>query len=145
MTAYSQGEFTPTNTSKYIGKFPIQYRSSWELSLMRVLDNHPNVTQWASESISIPYEHPLTGKWTFYIPDFLVVFVDKAGKKRAEVIEVKPAKEAMVERAKSKKDKLVLAVNQAKWKAAIEWCHKNGMTFKVLTEEQLFANPKNKK
>lgn len=145
MTQYSQGEFTPTNPSKYIGKYPITYRSSWELSLMRVLDNHPNVTQWASESISIPYEHPLTGKWTFYIPDFLIVFTDKTGKKRAEVVEVKPAKEAMVERAKSKKDKLVLAVNQAKWKAAIAWCHKNGLTFKVLTEEQMFHNPKNKK
>jgi hypothetical protein len=144
MTKYSQGEFTPTNAAKYIGKFPITYRSSWELSLMRVLDMHPNVTQWASESISVPYEHPLTGKWTFYIPDFLVVFTDKHGKKRAEVLEIKPAKEAMVERAKSKKDKLVLAVNQAKWKAAIAWCHKNGLTFRVLTEDQLFRKPGSK-
>lgn len=144
MTSYSQGEYTPQNPKKYIGKFPILYRSSWELSLMRVLDMHPNVTQWASESISIPYMHPLTGKWTFYIPDFLVVFVDKSGNKRAEVIEVKPAKEALAERAKSKRDKLVLAVNQAKWKAAMEWCHKNKLTFKVLTEDQLFRNGKKK-
>jgi len=145
MTKYSQGEFAPTNTQKYIGKFPITYRSSWELSMMRVLDLHPNVTQWASESISIPYQHPLTGKWTFYIPDFLIVFVDKNGNKRAEIIEIKPLKEAVVEKAKSKKDKLVLAVNQAKWAAAIAWCHKNGMTFRVMTEEQLFRQPGSKK
>lgn len=112
---------------------------------MRVLDRHPNVTQWASESISIPYENPLTGKWTFYIPDFLIVFTDKTGTKRAELVEVKPAKEAFVERAKSKRDKLVLAVNQAKWKAAVAWCHKNGITFRVLTEDQLFHNPGKKK
>lgn len=145
MTKYSQGQYTPVNTSKYIGKLPITYRSSWEISLMRVLDNHPNVTQWASESISIPYMHPLTGKWTFYIPDFLIVFVDKNGNKRAEVVEVKPAKEAYIERAKSKKDKLVLAVNQAKWAAAMAWCHKNGLTFRVLTEDEMFRKAGSKK
>lgn len=144
-TKYSQGEFAPQNTKKYIGSYPIQYRSSWELSLMRVLDHHPNVTQWASESIKIPYEHPLTGKWTFYIPDFLIVFTDKDGRKRAEIVEIKPAKEASIERAKSKKDKLVLAVNQAKWKAAIAWCHKNGLTFRVMTEDHLFRQPGSKK
>lgn len=145
MTKYSQGEYTPLNPSKYIGKMPITYRSSWELSLMRVLDHHPNVTQWASESISIPYEHPLTKAWTFYIPDFLIVYTDKTGNKKAEVVEIKPAKEAIDERAKSKKDKLVLAVNKAKWAAAIAWCHKNGLTFRVLTEEQLFRQPGKKK
>lgn len=138
MSNYSQGIFEPKNAKKYIGKLPITYRSSWELSLMRVLDHHPNVTQWASESISIPYMHPLTGKWTFYIPDFMIVFVDKHGNKRAEMIEVKPAKEAYADRAKSKKDKLTLAVNQAKWQAAMAWCHKNGLVFKVLTEDQMF-------
>jgi type III secretory pathway lipoprotein EscJ len=85
--------------------------------------------------------HPLTNKWTFYIPDFLIVFTDKHGKKRAEIVEIKPAKEAMVDRAKSKKDKLVLAVNQAKWTAAVAWCHKNGLTFRVLTELDLFKQP----
>ena len=112
---------------------------------MRVLDAHPNVTQWASESMSIPYLHPLTGKWSFYIPDLLIVFVDKDGKKRAELVEIKPAKETYLDRAKSKKDKLVHAVNQAKWVAAIAWCQKNGLTFRVLTEDQLFANGKKRK
>lgn len=144
MTKYSQGEYTPVNASKYVGKSPIVYRSSWELSTFRVLDAHPNVTQWASESISIPYMHPLTGKWTFYIPDLLVVFTDKDGKKRAELIEIKPAKEAYDDKAKSKRDKAVLAVNKAKWAAAMAWCHKNGLTFRVLTEEQLFRTGKKK-
>lgn len=145
MTAYANGEFTPTNPAKYVGKLPITYRSSWEISMMRVLDLHPNVLQWASESITIPYLHPITGKWTFYIPDFLVVFVDKNGVKRAELIEIKPAKETFVDEAKSKKDKVVLAINLAKWKAAQEWCHKNGVVFKVMTEHDLFRKPGSKK
>lgn len=142
MTKYSQGEWTPTNPAKYIGKYPITYRSSWELSVFRVLDAHPNVTQWASESLSIPYQHPLTGKWHFYIPDLLLIFTDKTGQRRAELVEIKPAKEAYAERAKSKKDKATLAINQAKWAAAVTWCHKNGLTFRVLTEDQLFKNGK---
>ena len=145
MGNFSQGFYTPINPSKYIGKMPITFRSSWEHSVMRVLDAHPNVTQWASESVSIPYQHPLTGKWTFYIPDLMVVFVDKNGNKRAELIEIKPAKEAYLEKAKSKKDKLTYAVNQAKWQAAIAWCVKHGLTFKVLTEDQLFAQGNKRK
>jgi len=142
MTKYSQGEWRPTKPEKYIGKYPIVYRSSWELSVFRVLDAHPSVTQWASESISIPYKHPLTGKWHFYIPDLMIVFTDKTGQRRAELVEIKPAKETYVERAKSKKDQATLAVNQAKWASAIAWCHKNGLTFRVLTEDQLFGNKK---
>lgn len=145
MANYSNGEYTPTNTVKYIGKFPIQYRSSWELSVFRVLDAHPNVTHWASESLTIPYFNPLTGKWTFYIPDLMVVFVDKDGKKRAELIEIKPAKETYADRAKSKKDKLSQVVNQAKWTAAMAWCHKNGLVFRILTEDQLFAKGNKRK
>jgi hypothetical protein len=91
MTKYSQGEWKPNNPAKYIGKYPITYRSSWELSVFRVLDAHPSVTQWASESISIPYQHPLTGKWHFYIPDLMIVFTDKTGSRRAELVEIKPA------------------------------------------------------
>ena len=144
MANYANGVYTPINSQKYIGKALPKYRSSWELSVFRVLDAHPNVTQWASESITIPYQHPLTGKWTFYIPDLLVVFTDKNGGKRAELIEIKPAKETYDDLAKSRKDKATLVVNKAKWAAAIQWCQKQGLTFRVLTEQQLFANGRKK-
>lgn len=144
-TKYSQGIYQPVNGAKYIGKLPITFRSSWELSVMRVLDAHPNVTQWASESVSIPYMHPLTNKWTFYIPDLMIVFTDKTGNRRAELIEIKPAKEAYEDRAKSKRDKLTLAVNKAKWLAATAWCAKHGLTFRILTEDQLFAKGNKRK
>ena len=31
------------------------------------------------------------------------------------------------------------AVNQAKWKAAQEFCKDNGMQFKIVTEEELYG------
>ena len=81
MNKWASGLFKPKNTSKYIGKKTPRYRSSWEFAFMRFCDNNPSVTQWASESIQIPYRHPLTGKYTIYVPDFFIVYNDKNGKK----------------------------------------------------------------
>lgn len=144
MTKYSQGEFVPKNPNKIVGNAKIWYRSGWELAVMTFLDSHPNVIQWASESISIPYTNPLTGRRSQYIPDFLVLYQDKSGKQRAELIEVKPKKEALAEHAKSKRDKAFLIINQAKWAAAMIYCKKNGLQFRLVTEDSLFYQPKKK-
>jgi hypothetical protein len=140
MSKYSQGEFIPKNPQKLIGNARPFYRSSWELTVMNLLDNHPNVIQWASESVSIPYVNPLTGKRSMYIPDFLILYKDKTGRQRAELVEVKPNKEAIAENAKSKRDKAALMVNTAKWAAAMLWCKKNGISFRILTESDLYIS-----
>lgn len=138
---FAKGEFPIKNPAKYMGKLPAIYRSSWEMTLMRVFDDHPNILGWSSESISIPYQNPLTGRWSMYIPDFLVVFVDKDGTKRCEMIEVKPIKETpgFNEGRISTKTKLTQAINQAKWAAAMAYCHKRGWYFRVATERDMFG------
>ncbi len=134
-----QGEYTPQNPSKYGGKYPIEYRSSWEFNMMNVFDRHPDVISWASESITIPYKNPLTRQWSMYVPDFMVVFKDKSGKQRCEMLEVKPAKEHPNFRGKvSKQTKLIQAINAAKWAAAATFCAKNKIFFRVLTENDMF-------
>ena len=55
---------------------------------MKFCDEHPNVSQWASEAVKIPYRNPLTGKYTVYVPDFFIVYADKGGKQKVELIEV---------------------------------------------------------
>lgn len=137
-----KGEFTPKNPQKYKGKLPILFRSSWELTVMTKFDQHPNVLEWASESISIPYQNPLTGKFTMYVPDFLVKYVDKTGKTHVEIIEVKPIRETLKEKTKTKADKAAYVVNQVKWAAAQAWCKRNKITFRVLTEEQIYKGYK---
>jgi hypothetical protein len=139
MSKYNQGDFIPKNPNKLIGNAKPKYRSGWELAMMTFLDTHPSVIQWASESISIPYVNPLTGRRSQYIPDFLVLYKDKNGKQHAELIEVKPKKEAMLENAKSKRDKAFLIINSAKWAAAMGWCKKNGVSFRIVTEDDLFV------
>ncbi|PJB20467.1 MAG: hypothetical protein CO117_00850 [Flavobacteriaceae bacterium CG_4_9_14_3_um_filter_33_16] len=138
MSRYTSGQYEPKNPKKYIGKYPIIYRSSWELGLMQKFDIHPNITEWASESLQIPYRNPFTNKDTIYVPDFFVKYIDKTNKIHVEIIEIKPLKETLLEKAKSKKDKLSVALNTVKWQAAQAFCKKAGITFRIMTEEQLF-------
>lgn len=142
MGKFNQGVFKPANPSKYIGTHPVIYRSAWELTFMNVCDKHPNIIQWASESIEIPYQHPVTGKWHRYIPDFIVMYADRNGHKHGELIEIKPASQALAERARSKRDKEALLVNMAKWKAAEVFCKQKGLRFRVMTEHDLYTKGK---
>lgn len=143
MANYAKGKFTPKNPDKYIGKNQPRYRSSWELVFMNFCDNNKNIIKWASESIHVPYRNPLTGKQTIYVPDFFVLYEDKFGNKKAEVIEIKPKKQSLIEsKVTSAKDKAAVVLNHAKWKAANEFCKRSGLVFRVITEDQIFYNGK---
>ena len=69
MTSFAQGIYKVRNPQKYVGKGSPKYRSGWELSFFQFCDNNDAVLEWASEAISIKYQHPLTGKLTNYVPD----------------------------------------------------------------------------
>ena len=107
---------------------------------MRFCDTNDNILQWASESISIPYRHPLTGRMTNYVPDFLVTYRTKNNTMRAELVEIKPKKQSVIESKASARDRAIVAVNYAKWDSATKWCRRNGLTFRVITEDDIFRN-----
>lgn len=142
--AYS-GKFIPTNKSKYKGNYQkIEYRSSWELTMMRWCDNNPHVVRWNSEEIVIPYVSKADGgKKRRYFMDFYVKFSDG----REFIFEVKPFKETkppekpqrMTEKAKKRllHEVYTYQVNQDKWEAAIKYAKQKGWSFKVLTEHGL--------
>ena len=51
-----KGKFHPINREKYRGDVTtITYRSLWERKVMKTLDENPDVIEWASEEIVIPY------------------------------------------------------------------------------------------
>lgn len=145
MTKFAQGKFAPRNPKKYVGKGQPTYRSSWELSFMTFLDNNEHILQWASESISIPYRHPFTGKMTQYIPDFLITYRDKNNQVCAEIVEIKPKKQSVIEGRMSQQDRMIVAVNYAKWDQATKFCQRQGLKFRVITEDQLFWNGRGRK
>jgi hypothetical protein len=138
MAKWSQGIFKPKNPGKYIGTREPKYRSSWELSFFQFCDSNTHILQWASESIQIPYRNPVTGKPSIYVPDCFILYEDRRGVKHAELIEIKPMKEAVLTEKTKTRDKIVIAINTAKWQAATAWCQRSGITFRVLTERDMF-------
>jgi len=138
MPNFRQGTYTVKNAAKYVGKGTPKYRSGWELTFMMFLDSNDNVLQWASESIRIPYRNPLTGKQSIYIPDFLVTYRGRNNTTIAELIEIKPKKQSLLESKASDRDRAIVALNYAKWHQATLWCKKNGLTFRVINEDQIY-------
>ena len=140
MSKWAQGAYQILNPKKYVGSGTPRYRSGWEHSFMRFCDLNDHILQWASEALTIPYRHPLTGKSTVYVPDFLITYRTRDNTVRAELIEIKPKKQSVVESKMSSRDRAVVAVNYAKWDAATKWARRNGMTFRVINEDQMFHN-----
>ena len=143
---YSKGVYTIKNPGKYIGtKDPI-YRSGWELTFMMFCDNNPSITEWASEPVKIPYRDPLTGKHTVYVPDFLIKYLDRNQKAHVEMIEIKPAKQQILEKVgKNPYDQAQYVKNMAKWESANAWCRSRGIRFRIINETDIFHNPGKKR
>ena len=138
------GKFKPKNYKKYKGDpTKIYYRSLWERRFMVYCDNNPNIIEWGSEEIIIPYRSPVDKKVHRYFPDFIIKVKESTGQIKTYVIEVKPKRQTMEPKKKSRVTKSYIyecktyAVNQAKWKAATEFCEDRRIEFKIITEEEL--------
>ena len=145
MTRWANGFYQVLNPNKYVGNKPPHYRSGWEHSFMRFCDCNEHILQWASESIVIPYRHPLTGRMTNYVPDFLISYRTRDNRMCAEVIEIKPKKQSVIESKASARDRAVVAVNYANWDAATKWCRRQGLQFRVITEDDIFRQGGNRR
>jgi len=136
---FAKNFFKLKNPEKYVGLGTPLYRSSWEMAVMKLCDENPAIQNWASESIKIPYRDPLTGKNTVYIPDFLVVYVDRNQKHHTELWEIKPKNQAVLESVgKNPYNQAQYIKNMAKWQVARQWSKKHGIIFRVLTEDDIF-------
>lgn len=145
MANFRQGFYQVKNTQKYVGVGQPKYRSGWEMTFMMFLDSNDNVLQWASESVRIPYRNPITGKQSIYVPDFLVTYRGPNNTMKAELIEIKPKKQSLIESRMSDRDRAVVAVNYAKWHHATLWAKRNGLIFRVITEDDIFHQGRKKK
>ena len=141
---YRQGIYKLINPEKYKGNNRnVTYRSGWELKAMRFFDLNPNVLEWSSEEIIIPYQNPLTGRISRYFVDFYAKMKDKQGEFKKFLIEIKPHSQTLPPVQKNRKTKSLIyqqaeyVKNQAKWKSAFDYCAKKNMNFIILTEKHL--------
>ena len=139
-----KSKYKPSYPNKYKGDSNnIICRSSWERKFCYWCDHNENILEWGSEEFWIPYRSPVDNKVHRYFPDFIVKVKEQTGNIKTYVIEVKPKRQTLQPKPNSKITKSFLyetktyAVNQAKWRAASEWCKDRLLEFKVITEEEL--------
>lgn len=142
-----KGKYTPANPQKYRGDpTNIIYRSLWERKLMKLLDSNPNVLEWSSEEIIVPYKSPIDGRYHRYFPDFVVRQRETDGVIRTKMIEIKPLKEVMgptpINEGNKPTRKYInevakYAINSKKWEAARNYCADRKWDFVILTEKEL--------
>ena len=119
------------------------YRSLWELKFMKYCDTNINILEWGSEEMYVWYRSPVDNRAHRYFPDFYIKAKESNGKIKKYIIEVKPKRQTKPPAKPKRQTKGYLreafeyAKNQAKWKAANEWCIDRGFEFKVLTENEL--------
>lgn len=146
---YIQGYYNPVNKDKYIGLYPIIYRSSWEYKMCKILDESEHVIRWGSECLKIPYYSCLDNKQHEYFPDFYFVYDDNGVEKKI-VVEVKPKKyltppqkpQRLTEKSLEnyKKDSMTYVKNMEKARACKKYCDQNLMEYKFVTEDSKLPN-----
>ena len=134
----------PSNKKKYVGNlYNITYRSLWERKFMVYCDKNESILAWASEEIYIHYLSPIDNKIHRYFPDFFIKVRQKDKSIKNMLIEIKPKSQCLPPKIPKRKTKNYLyemktwSVNQAKWKAATEWCEDRKYEFKLITENEL--------
>jgi hypothetical protein len=139
-----KSKYKPSNPQKYKGDYNnIICRSTWERKFCRWCDLNESIISWGSEEFFIPYVSPVDNRVHRYFPDFIIKLKEQSGKVKTYVIEVKPKKQTVPPIKKSRVTKSFIhetktyAVNQAKWKAAKEWCDDRLLEFKIITEDEL--------
>lgn len=139
-----KGRFRPKQPEKYAGDpTNIVYRSLWELRLMRYFDQHPSVLMWGSEELAIPYISPADNRVHRYYPDFIVKMRERGGDVTTTLIEVKPYSQTIEPKKNPSHPRRYLnevityGINQAKWKAAKEFCSDRLWNFRVMTEREI--------
>lgn len=141
---YYQGFYKPKNIQKYVGKIDnIIYRSGLELKFFRFCDDNPNVVEWGSEEIKIPYVDSLQRKSRTYFVDAYVK-IREGDIVKKYLVEVKPWKQTQEPKAgKGKKksnllyEKIAFQNNMDKFSSAREFAKKHGMEFIIITEKEL--------
>jgi len=139
-----KSRFKPSYPQKYKGDpNNIICRSSWERRFCNWCDLNENILEWGSEEFWIPYKSPVDNRVHRYFPDFIIKVKESTGQIKTYVIEVKPKKQTIQPKEPKRKTKSWLyemktyAVNQAKWKAAKEFCDDRLIEFKIITENEL--------
>lgn len=130
---------TGVHISNKCSNGPINYRSGWELTVCKFLDDQDDVVSYSYEPFQIQYIANIrTGKKRNYTPDFFVLYLSGEQK----LVEVKRSSQ-LTNRKVLKKEEV-----------AQKWAKENNTTYQFWTEKMIlplqkiygpFPEPKKKK
>jgi hypothetical protein len=146
-----RGIYRVEHPEKYRGDITqIVWRSTWELRFMKWCDHNSAVLEWGSETVIIPYVSPLDQRVHRYFVDFYMKVRDRNNQTTKYLVEIKPEKFTRPPVKPKRITKRFIdevfqyGVNDAKWKAAFEYCEDRNMKFMILTEKDLGIKSSNK-
>lgn len=141
---YHKRKYIPVHPEKYAGDpTDIIMRSSWETKFAIWCDHNPAVLKWSSETTVIPYVCPTDNRPHRYFVDFKIQVRNKDGQTKTYLVEIKPDIQTRPPAQPKRKTQRYLTEvmtwgkNDAKWKAAREYCKDRGYEFVILTEHHL--------
>lgn len=134
----------PKHPEKYMGNISnIITRSSWEVRFLVWCDNNPNILEYSSEEVIVPYRSPVDMKFHRYFCDAKIKTKNASGEIKTFLVEIKPSNQRIPPVKPKRQTKRYIAecatfmVNQAKWDAADRWAKDRGWEFIVLDEYDL--------
>ena len=152
---YKQGNFIPKNKDKVIRLNKdggIYYRSSLEYKVLLYLDKAESIIKYGCEFIEIEYilkdKDGLGSKHRYY-PDVYYEIKMDDGSVRRILLEIKPysqVNEPNIDEKKLNTSKRLKNAkynidewnkNMCKWEAAINYCTRKGIEFKILHEKEI--------
>ena len=136
--AYS-GRYKVVNIKKYKGDFDnVIYRSMWEKKVFQWCDNNPDVKEWSSEEVVVPYYYEVDKRYHRYFVDIKITFTNN----KTILVEIKPEKETEPPTGEKRTKRyinegLTYIKNMNKWEAANDYAKDRGWEFQVWTEKTL--------
>lgn len=138
---HKQGYFQLTESTKYRGKGPCIFRSSWEKRFCEYCERSPEIVWWSSEAFPIRYFNPRDGKYHEYFPDFILRTRDGT----VIIAEVKPKFQLAPPKVPKRKDPKTMSrykrdyetyeVNMLKMAAAKALAVVKGAKYLLVTED----------
>ena len=148
------------NPDKYIGKeIWVHYNKHEELNVLREMDNNPDILQWCYHGIGVPFEHPISKEEELFVPSFYVL----SNKPTDLYSPDSPHEEFLIQVISEYENEYTMQLDLLdeedytnltdeekemydfkmdatsyqilKFKAADEYCKKNGMRFSVVSNE----------
>lgn len=111
------------------------------------LDTNVNVLCWASEYIIVPYYYEVDQQIHNYVTDIYAEILDNSKTVKRYIIEIKPKKQLSAPKkpkinngkamVRYSNEQATFIKNQNKWDAARKFCARNGLIFKILTEDTM--------